>query len=165
LKFICWQSIRGQERTGTGTFKSVKAEAKKISSNSFQLDSLINLSEDEKTQILNSNIADIEKLCNRKIFPIIFDECHEMLKVPSNNPESINLYRAMRRVLFKIRHTKVVAVFLGTKSSLSDFVLNSRRDQSLREAVGDENDKFKAFLVRDTIRFVEHSIYALSVDI
>jgi hypothetical protein len=117
--------------------------AKNISSNYFQLNYLFNFSEIEKTIILNSNIADIETLCNDTIFPVIFDECHEMLRVPSNNPESINLYRAMRRVLFKIRHTKVVAVFLGTKSSLSDFVLNSRRDQSLREAVGDEERKFE----------------------
>jgi hypothetical protein len=117
--------------------------AKNISSNYFQLNYLFNFSEIEKTTILNSNIADIETLCNDTIFPVIFDECHEMLRVPSNNPESINLYRAMRRVLFKIRHTKVVAVFLGTKSSLSDFVLNSRRDQSLREAVGDEEHKFE----------------------
>jgi hypothetical protein len=119
------------------------AKAKKISSNYFKLNYLLNLSEIEKTIKLNSNLADIERLCNDRIFPIIFDECHEMLRVPSKNPDSINLYHTMRRVFFKIRHTKVVAVFLGTKSSRIDFVLISRRDSSSRKPVGDEENKFE----------------------
>ena len=66
-------------------------------------------------------------------FPIIIDECDEFLCLPNNNPQHrISLYRAFRRALAKISSTRIVAVFLGTKSSLNDFVLKYYLDKSAR---------------------------------
>lgn len=66
-------------------------------------------------------------------FPIIIDECDAFLCLPNNNPQRrISLYRAFRRALMLIRRKRIVAVFLGTKSSLNNFVLNYRLDISSR---------------------------------
>ena len=69
-----------------------------------------------------------------KCFPIVLDECHEFLCYPKGELGStrINLYRAFRRAMILIKQTKVVAICLGTKSSLNDFVLNYRIDPSAR---------------------------------
>ena len=71
------------------------------------------------------------------VFPIIFDECHELLLTPPRNLELISLYRVIRRVFFLLKETKIVGVFLGTKSSLQDFVLRHKNDPSIRNTLDD----------------------------
>jgi hypothetical protein len=99
----------------------------------------------KSTDSIENEIKNILDESGRKVFPIIFDECHELLVLPHNSSSTgggprISLYRALRRALTKLKHFKIVAVFLGTKSSLDDFVLNSRRDPSTRLA-GDDSER------------------------
>lgn len=91
----------------------------------------------------DDSTAIIEELCREsRMFLMVFDECHELLKSPKDFKFGISLYRALRRTLFKIKSSKIVTVFLGTKSSLEDFVLNSRRDPSTRENGDDIENGF-----------------------
>ena len=70
-------------------------------------------------------------------FPIIIDECDEFICYPKTNPQKrISLYRAFRRALIAIKTQKIVAICLGTKSSLNDFVLNYSLDNSARPLDG-----------------------------
>lgn len=88
------------------------------------------------------NISEkIVDTCNN-LFLMVFDECHELLVTPTNLPFGLSLYRCLRRVLFEIKNSGVVAVFLGTKSSLGDFVLNSHRDPSTRRSGDDVENGF-----------------------
>ena len=89
--------------------------------------------------------------CHEKPFLIVFDECDELLFAPDppilseqqlnsrGGPVKtrITLYRALRRALYRLKESNLVAVFLGTKSSLDDFVLTWRYDPSLRQVPSD----------------------------
>ena len=66
-------------------------------------------------------------------FPIVLDECHELICYSRNRSRNnLSLYRAFRRAMIILKDTNIVAIFLGTKSSLNDFVLNYSVDPSAR---------------------------------
>ncbi len=90
-------------------------------------------------KLTDSQLLQSLKGCTSKIgecFPIILDECHEFLcNAYERSNNGITLYRAFRRAMVKIKNLKIVVICLGTKSSLSDFVLNYRMDASARPGV------------------------------
>ncbi len=66
-------------------------------------------------------------------FPVILDECHELLCYAEDKSKvNITLYRAFRRAMIYLKKFNIVAICLGTKSSLNDFVLNYHVDASAR---------------------------------
>ena len=77
-------------------------------------------------------INEIKNLPIKKLFLFVFDECHELLITPKNNTNGLSLYRSIRRIMFEIKDLNAVSVFVGTKSSLSDFVLIAHHDPSIR---------------------------------
>ncbi len=105
------------------------ATLEKLSSNRFN-----NFFNEARKLSWNELAADIVNLKNDigSCFPIVLDECHELLVYSNNQSNRLPLYRAFRRALARINETKVVAICLGTKSSLNDFVLNYRMDLSAR---------------------------------
>ena len=88
-------------------------------------------------------IKEIIDLPLNKVFTFIFDECHELLITSKSNLDGVSLYHYLRRVFFKIKKSPIVAIFLGTKSSLSDFVLNAQFDPSARLQVNDPIGSFQ----------------------
>ncbi len=77
-----------------------------------------------------------------KPFIIVMDECQELLITPDGHPELISLYRAFKRALKEILDSNVVVVFLGTKSSLGDFVLSGLNKSSARYEIAASGDEF-----------------------
>lgn len=119
----------------------------KINSSSvinFEFDLKFEASEAYDSLILSIKDEDnsFNKSPKKKLFSLVFDECHELLINPTEQPSGLSLYRALRRVLCEIKDTGVVAVFLGTKSSLGDFVLNTRKDPSARRTGDDTTNSF-----------------------
>ena len=78
----------------------------------------------------------------RKFFTIIIDECQEFLITPTDHPELISLYRAFKRAMSQIKDSPVVTVFLGTKSSLGDFVLSGHYKPSFRKEIAAPDEVF-----------------------
>lgn len=95
---------------------------------------------------VSRSVNDIKTLLGQKsvnLFTIVIDECQELLITPDNRPHLISLYRAFKRALHELRECPIVTVFLGTKSSLGDFVLSGHYRPSAREELampGEELD-------------------------
>ena len=80
---------------------------------------------------------------NRNQFTFIIDECQELIRCPDDNKtELISLYRALNRAMNKIKDLPVVMVFLGTKSSLGDFVLSGHYKPSFREEIAEPHEVY-----------------------
>lgn len=96
-----------------------------------------------------------------KFFPIVFDEVHELLITPKNNPESISLYRALRRVFFALKKTKAIGIFLGTKTSLQDFVLRTKNDPGIRDALDDKENliEIPCYIFNQTVDIMLNSAF------
>ncbi len=77
--------------------------------------------------------AEVRSALKGELFTIIIDECQELLITPRKKPELISLYRAFKRAMNDIKELPIVTVFLGTKSSLGDFVLSGHYKPSFRE--------------------------------
>ncbi len=73
------------------------------------------------------------------LFSIVIDECHELLITPDGRGDLKSLYRSFRNAMEWVKDASIVAIFLGTKSFLHDFVLNPKRDPSQREEIIDPN--------------------------
>ncbi len=99
-------------------------------------------------------VAEIEKLAANyapSAYPIIFDECHELLISPSDHSNgSISLYRALRRAFIALVESPIVGIFLGTKSSLNDFIFNWKIDAILRKPIADNVCLVPPYMLNDT---------------
>ncbi len=62
-----------------------------------------------------------------------------MLITPNERGDLKSLYRSFRTAMEWVKGAPIVAIFLGTKSSLQDFVLNPKRDPSQRKEIIDPN--------------------------
>ncbi len=90
----------------------------------------------------NTTVQNIINFPTEKPFIIVMDECQELLITPDGHPELISLYRAFKRALKEIVNSSVVVVFLGTKSSLGDFVLSGLNKSSARYEIAKPGEVF-----------------------
>jgi hypothetical protein len=112
-------------------------------------------------------VSEIRSIASRypsEAIPLIFDECQEMLEVSGGKLNLISLYRAMRRALILVQDTKIVAIFLETKSSLNEFVLNWRIDASLRTAVPENFILVPPYILTDNFDVRLKKVYLIDPD-
>ncbi len=118
LNFIGW---------AVDTFSSLNNTHFSYFDGSGQIPAEINFNNQPKTA------ASIIAKVGDRLFTVVIDECQEFVITPSLQQNLISLYRAFRRAMNKIVEAPVVVVFLGTKSSLEDFVLAGANRSSVRE--------------------------------
>ena len=87
-------------------------------------------------------ISSVSAIC-KKCFTMIVDECHELFSHFATSRSGLNLYRALVRALYELRELPFVIIFLGTKSSIGDFVSKSARTISTREYGDDKDNGFQ----------------------